>query len=90
MKASGKISVTLSGEAARELRRLVEDEGFASAGAVMEEAFRFWLQSRSRWTGRKRWTAAHVTRSFAPALHAPLGEPYERVELLFDAGDAKA
>ena len=96
MKASGKIVVTLSGDPARQVRRLVEDEAFASPSAVMEEALRFWLQSRSRWIGRKRWAAAYITRTFAPveAPEAPerpiIGEPSERVELMFDAGDAKA
>jgi Arc/MetJ-type ribon-helix-helix transcriptional regulator len=93
MKASGKIVVTLSGDPARQVRRLVEDEAFASPSAVMEEALRFWLQSRSRWVGRKRWAAAYVTRTFAPAEAPPpqsFGEPSERVELMFDAGDAKA
>jgi len=90
MKASGKITVTLSGGSARQLRRLLEDEAFASPAAAVEEALRFWLQSHSRSGGRTRRAANFMKRAFASPRGVPLGEPYERVELLFDAADAKA
>jgi Arc/MetJ-type ribon-helix-helix transcriptional regulator len=88
MKRSGKISVAVPREHLSQIRRAVDGGEFASAAAVVREAVRTWLHRRSLHAGRHG--AAHFTRSLETRLDTPAPEPVERVELLFDAGDAKA
>jgi Arc/MetJ-type ribon-helix-helix transcriptional regulator len=83
MRASGKVSVALSAEQLRQVRHLVDAGEFASASAVMREALRVWLHRRAASAGAR---ARRPNRTFAEN-HI---EPFERVELMFDAGDAKA
>lgn len=84
MRASGKVSVALSVEQVRQVRQLVESGEFVSAGAVMREALRAWLHRRAASAGAR---ARRPNRSFEETHRV---EPFERVELMFDAGDAKA
>jgi Arc/MetJ-type ribon-helix-helix transcriptional regulator len=85
---SRKISVILSPQQSAQVRRVVEGGEFASAAAVMREALRVWLHRRALHAG------GHGAQRFSRSLearHDPAHvEVAERVELLFDAGDAKA
>jgi Arc/MetJ-type ribon-helix-helix transcriptional regulator len=88
MSRSGKISVTLTSQQLSKIDRIVGSGEFASASEVVREAVRAWLARRPLHAGRHG--AAQFTRSIQ-ARHGPsAAEPCERVELLFDAGDAKA
>jgi Arc/MetJ-type ribon-helix-helix transcriptional regulator len=72
-----------------QVRRVVEAGEFTSAAAVVREALRSWLHRRTLHAGRLG--ATRLTRSLEARRnqHAQ-SEPRERVDLLFDAGDAKA
>ena len=85
MKRSGKISVALPSDQASHIRRIVEAGEFASASEVVREAIRSWLQRRALHGGRHG--AARLKRSVETRRETP-EPPFERVELLFDAGDA--
>jgi len=83
-----KISVHLSSQQLSQIERAVRAGEFASRGAAVREALRTWLHRRALHAG------AHGAYRFSRTLesrhdHAHV-EPAERVELLFDAGDAKA
>jgi Arc/MetJ-type ribon-helix-helix transcriptional regulator len=87
MSRSGKISVALPPQQLSQLRRIVEAGEFGSTAEVVREAVRAFLQRQLLHGGR------HVTARFSRTLrahHEPVSEPVERVDLLFDAGDAKA
>jgi Arc/MetJ-type ribon-helix-helix transcriptional regulator len=88
MSRSGRISVKLPSQHLSQIRRVVDAGEYASAAAVMREALRAWLHRRALHAG------AHGAQRFSRTLEArheaPIVEPAERVELLFDAGDAKA
>jgi Arc/MetJ-type ribon-helix-helix transcriptional regulator len=88
MKRSGKISAAVPREHLSQIRRVVDAGEFASAAAVVREAVRAWLHRRSLHAGRHG--AARFSRTLETRLDAPVAEAVERVELLFDAGDAKA
>ena len=87
MSRSGKISVALPLQQLSKLRRMVDAGEFASTADVVREAVRTFLHRRTLHAGRLG--TARFTRSLE-ARHEPLTEPVERVDLLFDAGDAKA
>ena len=85
MSRSGKISVALPRQQITQLKDIVDAGEYGSAAAVIREALRSFLHRRDVRAGG----LARLSRS----LHARLEgapEPSERVELLFDAGDAKA
>ena len=87
MSRSGKVSVELTPQQLSQVRRLVQAGEFASASALMREAVRTFLHRRALHGG------AHGAGRFSRLLdarHEALPEVSERVELLFDAGDAKA
>lgn len=88
MSRSGKISVALPTHQLSQIRRLVEAGEFGSSAAVMREALSAWLHRRTLHGGAhgvQRFTrSVEARRDLAPA------EPCERVELMFDAHDAKA
>ena len=86
MKRAGKISLALPADQASHIRRLVEEGEFPSASEVVREAIRAWLHRRALHAGRLG--VERLSRSFEARRDPP--EPFERVELLFDAGDAKA
>ena len=88
MTGSGKMSVALSREQLAQVRQVVEAGEFDSAGAVMREALRVWLQRRALHAGL--YGSSRLTRSVQARLDTPSGEVCERVDLLFDATDAKA
>jgi Arc/MetJ-type ribon-helix-helix transcriptional regulator len=88
MSRSGKISVNLPTQQLAHVRLAVEAGEFGSAAAVMREALRLWLHRRALHAGQHG--AARFRSSLQARQEAPIGEPAERVELLFDAGDAKA
>ncbi|MFI4935346.1 MAG: type II toxin-antitoxin system ParD family antitoxin [Caulobacterales bacterium] len=91
MKTSGKISVALSAAQLRHVRRLVEAGEFTSAGAVVREALKSWLHRKGEDARRHALIEARIRRTFgASRAEAPHAETFERVELMFDAGDAKA
>lgn len=85
MARSGKINVALPAEQVSHIRRIVEAGEFASAADVVREALRSWLQRRKLHGGRH--VAARLGRSLEARRDAS-DAPFERVELLFDAGDA--
>jgi len=87
MSRSGKLSVDLTPEQLAQVRRIVGAGEFGSAAAVVREALRSFLHRRALHAGFHG--AGRFSRSLE-ALHDPHLEPSERVELLFDAGDAKA
>ena len=69
----------------------VQSGVFDSPGAVLREALKTWLLLRSEEACRHAAIAAHIGLPFgASADLLPPDEPCERVELLFDAADAKA
>lgn len=88
MKRSGKISVAVPREHLLQIRRVVDAGEFASAAAVVREAVRAWLHRRTLHAGRHG--AARLSRTLETRIDLPHAEPTERVELMFDAGDAKA
>ena len=86
MEASGKFSVTLTADQRRRVWEIVESGDFDTPGAVLREALRAWLEARE--DGER---LRPMPRSFARKRHRPpTPEPFERVDLLFDAHDAKA
>ena len=84
MKRSRRLSVALPTEQTSHIRRIVDAGEFASASAVIREAVRTWLKRRTLHGGRH--VAARLSRGVQAVREGP--EPFERVELLFDAGDA--
>jgi Arc/MetJ-type ribon-helix-helix transcriptional regulator len=87
MSRSGKLSVDITPEQLSQVRHIVQAGEFGSAAAVMREALRNWLHRRALHAGPHG--AGHFARSLE-ARHEAHVETSERVELLFDAGDAKA
>jgi Arc/MetJ-type ribon-helix-helix transcriptional regulator len=87
MSRSGKLSVDLTPEQLSQVRRIVQAGEFGSAAAVMREALKNWLHRRALHAGPHG--AGHFARSLEARREA-LVEISERVELMFDAGDAKA
>ena len=87
MSRSGKISVALPHSQLSQLRRIVDAGEYASTAELVREAVRAFLQRRVLHAGR------HGTARFTRSLRnrqEPVTEPVERVDLMFDAGDAKA
>jgi Arc/MetJ-type ribon-helix-helix transcriptional regulator len=87
MSRSGKISVELTPDQLALVRRIVGAGEFASASALLREAVRTFLHRRALHGGPHG--ASHFSRSLE-ARQDLAADPCERVELLFDAGDAKA
>jgi Arc/MetJ-type ribon-helix-helix transcriptional regulator len=87
MSRSGKISVALPPQQLSQLRRIVDAGEFATTSDVVREAVRTFLNRRLLHAGRLG--ATRFSHAF-DAHNEPLAEPVERVDLLFDAGDAKA
>jgi Arc/MetJ-type ribon-helix-helix transcriptional regulator len=84
MSRSGKISVALPRDQISQIKDVVEAGEHGSTGAVIREAVRAWLHRRSlRGSSTARFNRQVRVEGLPP-------EPAERVELLFDAGDAKA
>ncbi|HEY1750568.1 MAG TPA: hypothetical protein VGG29_04860 [Caulobacteraceae bacterium] len=71
------------------MQQIVDAGEFGSAAAVVREAVRVWLHRRALHAGSHGTTrlARTVQEHLEPA---PAAEPCERVDLLFDAADAKA
>jgi Arc/MetJ-type ribon-helix-helix transcriptional regulator len=88
MKRSRRISIALPAAHHAKVRLMVESGEFRSAAAVAREALRLFLQRRSLRAGVLG--AERLRRVTASLQEAASAEPFERVELLFDAGDAKA
>ena len=88
MRATGKLSITVPKAQLTQMRSLVEAGEFESAAAVVREALRSWLHRRTLYAGRHG--AAGFKRTLEARRQFAQTEPSERVELLFDAGDAKA
>ncbi len=86
MSRSGKISVALSKQQLSDLRRIVEAGEFASAAEAVREAVRSFLHRRTLYAGPHG--VSRFNRSVEARRDPP--DPVERVDLLFDAGDAKA
>ena len=89
MRRTSKLSITVPKPQLTQVRSLVDAGEFESAAAVVREALRSWLHRRTLYAGRHG--AAGLKRSLE-ARRSPFtqAEPSERVELMFDAGDAKA
>jgi Arc/MetJ-type ribon-helix-helix transcriptional regulator len=88
MRRTGKISITVSRQQLLRVKRIVEAGEFESAAAVVREALRAWLQRRTLHAGRLG--ESRLRRSLEARREPAQSEPRERVDLLFDAGDAKA
>lgn len=86
MKASGKISVALTAEELSRVRGIVDAGAYDTPAEVLREALRVWLAWRCADT--RPQTA--FGRRFGRRREDPPVEIFERVDLLFDAGDAKA
>jgi Arc/MetJ-type ribon-helix-helix transcriptional regulator len=86
MSRSDKISAAVRRDELDQVRRLVEAGEYASSAAVLREALRAFLHRRTLHAGQLG--AARFSRTVQERL-ASL-EPSERVDLMFDAGDAKA
>jgi Arc/MetJ-type ribon-helix-helix transcriptional regulator len=87
MSRSGKISIAVPRQHLAQVRQIVEAGEFNSAAEVVREALRVWLHRRTLHAGSHG--ASRLSRSVQLRHEAPV-EPQERVDLLFDAGDAKA
>jgi Arc/MetJ-type ribon-helix-helix transcriptional regulator len=88
MSRSGKISVELTSDQLSQVRSIVEAGEFASGAAVMREAVRQFLHRRTLHAGLHG--VARFSRSLEQRQDMLPLEIAERVELMFDAGDAKA
>jgi Arc/MetJ-type ribon-helix-helix transcriptional regulator len=88
MSRSGKISVEVTPQQLSQVRSIVEAGEFRSASALIREALRNWLHRRALHAGPHG--AARFSRSLEARQDLVQAEVLERVELLFDAGDAKA
>jgi Arc/MetJ-type ribon-helix-helix transcriptional regulator len=86
MRRSGRVSIAIPREQIEQLRGIVEAGEFASTAAVMREALRAFLHRRALHAGQ--FGATRLSRTLQARLETL--EPAERVDLLFDAGDAKA
>jgi Arc/MetJ-type ribon-helix-helix transcriptional regulator len=86
MRRSGKLSVTVPSDQMDQVRHIVDAGEFASPAAVIREALRAFLHRRAMHAGQLG--ATRLSHTIEARLDAP--EPFERVDLLFDAGDAKA
>ena len=86
MRRSGRVSIAIPREQIEQVRHIVEAGEFRSSAAVVREALRAFLHRRTLHAGQ------HGTARLVRTLQARLEsvEPAERVDLLFDAGDAKA
>ena len=86
-----RVSVNLPSQQLTQIDRAVGAGEFGSRSEVMREALRVWLHRRVLHAG------GHGAQRFSRSLEARHDpdqaqptQPAERVELLFDAGDAKA
>ena len=86
MRRSGKMNIASPRDHIDQVRRLVDAGEFASSAAVVREALRSFLHRRALHGGQ--FGASRLSRTLQARLEAL--EPAERVDLLFDAGDAKA
>ena len=86
MTASGKISVALTAEELSRIRGIVAAGDFDSPAEVLREALKSWLANRCE-DIRPR---SGFGRSFGRRRDDPPPDIFERVDLLFDARDAKA
>jgi Arc/MetJ-type ribon-helix-helix transcriptional regulator len=86
MKPSRRLNIAVPRDEIDQVRRLVEAGEYASSAAVIREALRAFLHRRALHAGSLG--AARLSRTLQARLDVP--EPFERVDLLFDAGDAKA
>lgn len=86
MRRSGKLSIAIPRDQFEQMRRLVEAGEFASSAAVIREALRAFLHRRALHASQHG--ATRLSRTLQARLESL--EPAERVDLLFDAGDAKA
>ena len=86
MRRSGRVSIAIPREQIEQLRAIVEAGEFASTAAVMREALRAFLHRRALHAGQ--FGASRLSRTLQSRLESL--EPAERVDLMFDAGDAKA
>ncbi|HUZ13189.1 MAG TPA: hypothetical protein VMU93_10095 [Caulobacteraceae bacterium] len=88
MTGSGRVSVALAPHEVSQLRLIVESGEFASIAAVTRAALQSWLRRRALHGGRHG--AESLVRGLDARRGPAAGEIMERVELLFDAADAKA
>lgn len=88
MRRFAKIAVSVPAEQLAHVRRIIDAGEFRSAADVMREALRSFLDRRRMHAGELG--ARRFSRSLRSRVVQPVGEVAERVELLFDAGDAKA
>ena len=88
MSRSGKISVELAPDQLSQIRRIVEAGEFSSGAALLREAISAFLNRRALHAGPHG--VARFSRSLEQRQEVIPPEIAERVELMFDAGDAKA
>jgi Arc/MetJ-type ribon-helix-helix transcriptional regulator len=86
MRRSGRVNIAIPRDQIEQVRRLVEAGEFASSAAVVREALRAFLHRRTLHAGQLG--ATRLSRTLQARLESL--EPAERVDLMFDAGDAKA
>jgi Arc/MetJ-type ribon-helix-helix transcriptional regulator len=84
MTVSGKIVVAVEHDQFSLIQRMVAAGEFASPSEIVGEALRTWLHGRGHGPGAER------LRDSIRAWRGQQAEPVERVELMFDARDAKA
>jgi Arc/MetJ-type ribon-helix-helix transcriptional regulator len=88
LSRSGKISVALPPQHISQLRRMVDAGEYGSTAEVIREAVKTFLQRRALHAGSLG--LARLKRSLRERQPEAFSDPVERVDLLFDAGDAKA
>jgi Arc/MetJ-type ribon-helix-helix transcriptional regulator len=88
MSRSGRLTIAIPRQQLAQLQQIVDSGEHASAAAVVREALRAWLHRHALHAGPHG--AARLKQTVQDRLAAMPAEPFERVDLLFDAGDAKA
>ena len=88
MRRVTRISIGLPPDQLQQVHGAVESGEFRSRAQVIREAVRAWLHRRALHAGRHGLD--RFSRSFEARRDPPPAETSERVELMFDAGDAKA
>jgi antitoxin ParD1/3/4 len=86
MAAAEKISITMTPEMMRVIRKSVESGEFASTSEVLRDALRAWQRERSERAERLAAIRTRIRRSLDdPRPPVPIDEAFDRIEKLHAA-----
>lgn len=86
MDQAEKISITLTSDMVRTIRKSVESGEYASTSEVLRDAMRVWQRRRQEDAERLAAIRARIQRSFDdPRPPVPLEEAFDRIEKLHAA-----